>query len=246
MMRSRLNQPKFWLKVIFLLVAIILLEVAFQQLNINISIKSITQNTLLWIKMLGAIGAIAFILIYNLATVLFIPGSLLTLGGGALYGVVWGSIYVFIAATLGATFAFLIGRYFARGWFSEKIRNSITFRAIDAAVAIDGFKIVFLTRLSPIFPFNMLNYAFGVTRVALRDYILGSIGMIPATIMYVYLGSLVGDVALLGVPQTDYVNNSQALFAQWSIKIIGLIATIAVTLQVTRIANRILSNTLEP
>jgi len=246
MLRSWLSHPKFWLTAIFLLITIVAVEATFQQLNININVRSITQNTLQWIKMLGAVGAIAFIFIYNLATILFIPGSILTLGGGALYGVFWGSIYVFIAATLGATFAFLIGRYFARGWFNEKIKNSITFRAIDAAVAIDGFKIVFLTRLSPIFPFNMLNYAFGVTRVALRDYILGSIGMIPATIMYVYLGSLVGDVAMLGVSQTDYANSPQALFAQWSIKIIGLIATIAVTIQVTRIANRILKSTLEP
>ena len=82
-------------------------------------------------------GAIAFIVIYNLATILFVPASILTLGGGAIYGVVWGSIYVFVAATLGAIFAFLIGRYFARGWFSEKIRNNMTFRAIDAAVVID-------------------------------------------------------------------------------------------------------------
>jgi uncharacterized membrane protein YdjX (TVP38/TMEM64 family) len=84
--------------------------------------------------MLGAIGAIAFIAIYNIATVLFIPASLLTLGGGAIYGLVWGSIYVFVAATLGATFAFLIGRYFARNWVSEKISKNVTFRAIDESV----------------------------------------------------------------------------------------------------------------
>ncbi|MFZ4730447.1 MAG: TVP38/TMEM64 family protein [Pseudanabaena sp.] len=194
--------------------------------------------------MLGTMGAIAFIVIYNLATILFIPASILTLGGGAIYGVVWGSIYVFVAATLGAIFAFLIGRYFARGWFSEKIRNNMTFRAIDAAVAIDGFKIVLLTRLSPIFPFNMLNYVFGVTRVALKDYILGSIGMIPATIMYVYLGSLIGDVALLGIQPTNIISNPQTQIAQWTIKVVGLVATLVVTIQVSRLANKILASKL--
>ena len=188
--------------------------------------------------------AIAFIVIYNLATILFVPASILTLGGGAIYGVVWGSIYVFVAATLGAIFAFLIGRYFARGWFSEKIRNNMTFRAIDAAVVIDGFKIVLLTRLSPIFPFNMLNYVFGFTRVALKDYILGSIGMIPATIMYVYLGSLIGDVALLGIQPTNIISNPQTQIAQWTIKVVGLVATLAVTIQVSRLANKILASKL--
>jgi uncharacterized membrane protein YdjX (TVP38/TMEM64 family) len=194
--------------------------------------------------MLGTMGAIAFIVIYNLATILFVPASILTLGGGAIYGVVWGSIYVFVAATLGAIFAFLIGRYFARGWFSEKIRNNMTFRAIDAAVVIDGFKIVLLTRLSPIFPFNMLNYVFGVTRVALKDYILGSIGMIPATIMYVYLGSLIGDVALLGIQPTNIISNPQTQIAQWTIKVVGLVATLVVTIQVSRLANKILASKL--
>ena len=197
MQRSRFNTLRFWLKVIFLIASVLILIAVSQKLNISVRFSNLLQSTLLWVKMLGTMGAIAFIVIYNLATILFVPASILTLGGGAIYGVVWGSIYVFVAATLGAIFAFLIGRYFARGWFSEKIRNNMTFRAIDAAVAIDGFKIVLLTRLSPIFPFNMLNYVFGVTRVALKDYILGSIGMIPATIMYVYLGSLIGDVALL-------------------------------------------------
>jgi len=245
MERSRFNKPMFWLKGLFLLITVISLEITFQRLNLNISIRGLTESILLWIKSLGAVGVIAFIIIYNLATVLFIPGSLLTLGGGALYGLVWGSVYVFIAATFGATFAFLIGRYFARGWISEKLRHHLTFRAIDAAVAIAGFKIVLLTRLSPIFPFNMLNYAFGVTRVALRDYILGSIGMIPATIMYVYLGSLIGDVAMLEISQTAINNNPQAQMAQWGIKIIGLLATVVVTIQISRIANRILASTLE-
>jgi uncharacterized membrane protein YdjX (TVP38/TMEM64 family) len=166
------------------------------------------------------------------------------LGGGAIYGLVWGSIYVFVAATLGATFAFLIGRYFARNWVSEKISKNVTFRAIDEAVAIDGFKIVLLIRLSPIFPFNILNYVFGVTRVALKDYILGSIGMVPATIMYVYLGSLIGDIAMLEMQQSNIISNPQTQIVRWGIKIMGLIATLVVTIQVSRLANKILVSKL--
>ncbi len=161
MARSRLTKHRFWLKIILNAIAISLLVIVFHHLNIN----GLLQSTLSWIKHQGTLGIIVFIIVYNLATVLFIPGSLLTLGGGAIYGVFFGSIYVFIAATLGATFAFLIGRYFARGYVNQRIRNNMTFRAIDAAICKEGFKIVFLTRLSPVFPFNMLNYAFGVTRV---------------------------------------------------------------------------------
>lgn len=231
MARSRLTNYRFWLRIILNAIAIVLLVMAFHYLNIN----DLLQNIINWIKEQGIIGIIAFIIIYNLATILFIPGSFLTLGGGALYGVFFGSIYVFIAATLGATLAFLIGRYFARGYISRKIRNNIAFRAIDAAICKEGFKIVFLARLSPIFPFNMLNYVFGITRVALKDYILGSIGMIPSTIMYVYLGSLAMDITHLN-SQID--NSPQAQIMQWSLRLIGLIATIAVSIYIARIAKR--------
>ncbi len=116
--------------------------------------------------------AIAFIAIYNLATLLFVPGSLLTVKGGCLFGIVWGSVYVLIAATLGAIWAFLLGRYLSRDWVCQKIGKNSQFQAIDRAVMQEGWKIVLLTRLSPIFPFNLLNYAFGVTQVSLKDYIL--------------------------------------------------------------------------
>lgn len=201
------------------------------------------ETALRWVNSLGVVGIIVFILIYNLATVLFIPGSFLTLGSGAIYGVVWGSIYVFIAATLGATIAFLIGRYFARNWVSQKIQAYPKFQAIDAAVAQNGLKIVLLTRLSPIFPFNLLNYAFGITCVSLTDYVLGSLGMIPGTMMYVYLGSLAGDIALLGMPQEV---SPQAQAAQWFLKITGLLATIAITVYMTRIAQRSLNQQVTP
>jgi uncharacterized membrane protein YdjX (TVP38/TMEM64 family) len=199
------------------------------------------QTALLWVQQLGPWGVLVYILLYNLATVFFIPGSLLTLGGGAIYGLGWGTVYVFTAATLGAILAFLIGRYVAKDWVDHKIAGNPSFQAIANAVSTNGFKIVLLTRLSPIFPFNLLNYAFGVTRVSLKDYSLGSIGMLPGTVMYVYLGSLVGDIARLGT-QPDLSPQAQA--AQWAIKIIGFIATIAVSVYVTRIAQKALRQTV--
>jgi uncharacterized membrane protein YdjX (TVP38/TMEM64 family) len=199
------------------------------------------QTVLLWVQQLGPWGVLVYILLYNLATIFFIPGSLLTLGGGAIYGLGWGTVYVFTAATLGAILAFLIGRYVAKDWVDHKIAGNPSFQAIANAVSTNGFKIVLLTRLSPIFPFNLLNYAFGVTRVSLKDYSLGSIGMLPGTVMYVYLGSLVGDIARLGT-QPDLSPQAQA--AQWAIKIIGFIATIAVSVYVTRIAQKALRQTV--
>ncbi len=198
--------------------------------------QDLLRNALEWIESLGIIGGIALIVIYILATVAFLPGSILTLGAGVVFGVSLGAVYVFIGATLGAIAAFLVGRYLARGWISKKIEGNQKFAAIDRAVAKEGFKIVLLTRLSPAFPFNLLNYAFGITGVSLKDYALGSIGMIPGTVMYVYIGSLAGDLARIG---TESQPTDPAI--QWAIRIIGFIATVAVTIYVTRIARRALA-----
>jgi uncharacterized membrane protein YdjX (TVP38/TMEM64 family) len=206
----------------------------FAVLNSDFDPQLFLQNTLQWIDSLGAGGAIAFMVIYIVATVAFFPGAILTLGAGVLFGIVWGSIYVLIGATIGATLAFLVGRYLARNWVMGKIANQPNFQAIDRAVAQAGLKIVLLTRLSPVFPFNLLNYAFGVTGVSLKDYVIGSVGMIPGTIMYVYIGSLVGNLALIG---TEQPNN---LPIQWVMRIIGLVATIGVTVYITYIAKKAL------
>jgi uncharacterized membrane protein YdjX (TVP38/TMEM64 family) len=195
------------------------------------------KNALLWIDGLGTVGALAFIVLYIIATVAFLPGSILTLGAGVVFGVVWGSLYVFIGATIGATAAFLVGRYLARGWVAKKIAGNQKFRAIDEAVGREGLKIVLLTRLSPIFPFNLLNYAYGVTGVSLKDYVLASIGMIPGTIMYVYIGSLAGSIAMIG---TESQPGNPGV--QWAIRIIGFIATVAVTIYVTKVARKALEN----
>jgi uncharacterized membrane protein YdjX (TVP38/TMEM64 family) len=112
-------------------------------------LQQLIYTALAWIKTLGYLAPIAFIGIYNLATILLIPGSLLTLGGGFIFGVVWGSVYVLIAATLGATFAFLIGRYLSRNWVRQQLDKYPKFKAIEAAVSKKGVKVVLLTRLSP-------------------------------------------------------------------------------------------------
>ncbi len=170
---------------------------------------------------------------------LFIPGSLLTLGAGVLFGVVWGSIFVSIASTLGATAAFLVGRYLTRNWVSKQLEGKENFQAIDQAVAQEGWKIVGLTRLSPVFPFNLLNYAFGITQVSLKDYFFASwIGMMPGTVMYVYIGSLFGSLATLATG----IQGRSRTPAEWTLYVIGLIATIAVTIYVTRIAKKALES----
>jgi uncharacterized membrane protein YdjX (TVP38/TMEM64 family) len=209
---------------------------AFAQSSAGFNPQELLRHALQWVESLGVVGGLAFVVIYIVATVAFLPGSILTLGAGIVFGVGLGSIYVFVGATLGAIAAFLVGRYLARGWISSKIKGNQKFAAIDQAVAREGFKIVLLTRLSPVFPFNLLNYAFGVTGVSLKDYALGSIGMIPGTVMYVYIGSLAGDLARIG---TEGQPTNPAI--QWAIRIIGLIATVAVTVYVTRIARKALA-----
>jgi uncharacterized membrane protein YdjX (TVP38/TMEM64 family) len=205
-------------------------------------LQQLLQTSLIQVKSLGFLGAIAFIAIYNLATLLFVPGSILTMKGGCLFGIFWGTVYVLIAATLGATWAFLLGRYLSRDWVCRQLGKNPKFQAIDRAVGKEGWKIVLLTRLSPVFPFNLLNYAFGVTGVSLKDYILGSLGMIPGTVMYVYIGSLASDLATLDMSNRPMTTETQIV--QWLIRIMGLMATIAVTIYVTHLAKKALDQSI--
>ena len=207
------------------------------------SLQQQLVQALNWIDGLGAIAPLAFILLYVVITVAFVPASIVTLGAGVVFGVVKGSALVFVGAMLGATAAFLVGRYVARGWVASKIANSPRFQAIDDAIAQSGRKIIFLLRLSPVFPFNLLNYGLGLSQISLKDYVIGSVGMLPGTIMYVYLGSLVGNLATLGA---DSSQPPEAARIQWIIRIVGLIATVAVTLYVTRIARKALNEALPP
>jgi uncharacterized membrane protein YdjX (TVP38/TMEM64 family) len=167
--------------------------------------------------------------------VAFVPGSILTLAAGAIFGLVWGAIYVFVAATLGASLAFLVSRHLARAAIEKKIAGNARFAAIDRAVGAQGRKLVFLLRLSPIFPFNLLNYALGLTKVSFTDYAVASVGMIPGTILYVYYGKLAGDVAALAGGAA--VQKGAGYYA---VLVLGLLATVVVTTLVTRTAQKAL------
>ena len=189
-----------------------------------------------WIRGAGWVGTLGFALVYVVATVIFLPGSVLTLGAGFAYGVGLGTLVVTVGANLGAFLAFLLGRTVARDWVAARIAANPRFAAVDRAVGREGLKIVLLTRLSPVFPFSLLNYAFGLTRVSARDYVLGSlVGMLPGTIMYVYLGSLITSVSELAAGRSSGGGAQQAFY------FVGLAATVAGTLYVTRVARRALA-----
>lgn len=234
--KQRFFHPK--IKLVLMAFLVFILIIASRQLDL----QKAFGEAIIWVENLGTLGPIAFILIYNLATLLFVPGSLLTLKGGCLFGLLWGSIYVIIASTLGATFAFLIGRYLSRNWVRKQITKNPQFQAIDKAIAKEGFKIVLLTRLSPIFPFNLLNYMLGVTQVSLKDYILGSIGMIPGTVLYVYIGSLATDLTMLN--PSNLPSTPETQIARWVAQGIGLVAFVTVTVYITKIARKALNESV--
>lgn len=193
------------------------------------------QQALHWISVSGWVGVILFVLLYIVACVLFLPGSVLTLGAGTIFGLGKGIVISSVSATLGATAAFLVGRYLARDWVARRLERFPRFQAIDEAVAAEGWKIVGLTRLSPIFPFSLLNYAYGLTRISLRDYFFASwIGMLPATVLYVYLGSLVRDLA-------EGATRKERSPVEWVFSGIGLAATVVVSWWITRIARKALA-----
>jgi uncharacterized membrane protein YdjX (TVP38/TMEM64 family) len=189
----------------------------------------------LWVNGLGVWGPVVFILGYVVASVAFVPGSLLTLAAGAIWGIFPGVPYVFLAAVLGASAAFLVARYVARAAIERRLAGNRRFAAIDREVGVQGRKLVFLLRLSPVFPFNLLNYALGLTSVRFVDYAVASVGMLPGTFLYVYYGKLVGDLAALaGGAAVEKGTGYYIMLA------VGLVATIVVTTLVTRTAQRAL------
>jgi len=182
-----------------------------------------------YVATLGPIGWILYALAYALCCVLFIPASVLTLGAGAIFGVVKGSIIVILGATLGATLSFILARTVMRRKIEAMTASNETFRALDQALTREGWKIVVLVRLSIVFPFTYINYAFGLTGIALGPYVLATlIGIIPATVAFVYLGDAAGTAATATHAQTTAL----------VIKIIGGVIALAVSIFVARIAAR--------
>ena len=139
---------------------------------------------------MGPSGMAIFAGVYVLATVLFMPSSLLTVGAGFAFGIAWGTLVVSIGSTTGAALAFLIARYVARDRIVEMAEKNEKFKAIDQAIGRQGWKMVGLLRLSPAIPFNLSNYIYGLTAVRFWPYVLASwLGMLPVTLLYVYFGA---------------------------------------------------------
>lgn len=181
-----------------------------------------------WVRSLGPWGPLAFIAMYVATVVVLMPAAILTLGGGFVYGMLHGSLYVLIGATIAANLCFILGRYFARDWVARKVEANPKFKAMDDAVAREGWKIVALVRLAPVFPFAITSYAFGLTRIPLRSYFLANFTMIPGTLMYVYFGTLLSDLTYR-VERPPWV--------KW---VVGAV-TVAVVIYITRFAKRVLA-----
>ncbi len=181
------------------------------------------------------LGALAFIPLYALWVTLLLPGVWASMLAGALYGTWWGSVLVFVGACLGAEAAFLLGRTWLRGWARRRLAAVPKLLAVEQAVSREGLKLVLLTRLSPAFPFSLLNLAYGLSEVSQRDYTIGLIGILPGTLLFCGLGALAGDVARFGA-----VLSGEADAGTWALRIVGLLATLASVWLAGRAARRAL------
>lgn len=188
-----------------------------------------------WVQGAGWPGIAAFALLYVLVTVLGLPALPLTLGAGVVYGPLGGTLLVSPASVLGASLAFLLGRTLLRGWVRTRTEGNAKFQALDQAIGREGWRLVALLRLSPVFPFSLLNYGLGATGIGFGSYVLASwLAMLPGTFLYVSAGAAAGAAAGLsakpGVPA-------------WMLYL-GLAATVLVTLRITLIARRALAKAL--
>ncbi len=215
---------------IFALVLVGLLAAA-----LLLPVKDWLQAAISWIQVNPGISWLIFILLYVAATVLLFPAVLLTLAAGALFGVVKGSILVSIASIIGAALAFIVGKTVAREQAQRFVKKMPKFMALNKAIEKKGFVVVLLTRLSPVFPFVLQNYAYSLTSINFRNYFIASwIGMLPGTVMYVYFGSIAKNLAAI------FSGDFEAGSAGKLLLFVGLIATVAVTILVTRVASKVL------
>jgi uncharacterized membrane protein YdjX (TVP38/TMEM64 family) len=222
---ARRSRFELWVKGISLCVILLSLFVLMRALPLERWLAEFQAA----LKRLGYWGPLIYGLLYAVAVVLLIPGSLLTLAGGAVFGLVKGTLVVSLAATTGAALAFLIARHFAREKVQKRIRQSPRLQAVDHAIGREGWKIVALLRLSPAVPFTLQNYLYGVTAIRFWPCILTSwVAMLPGTFLYVYLGSL-GSQALAGDKTT---------IGEWTLRGAGLLATVLVTVYIARIAKQ--------
>jgi uncharacterized membrane protein YdjX (TVP38/TMEM64 family) len=214
-------------------IVVALVVITLSVLSAVLPVKDWIRSFIGWVQQLGPAGVVVFIIAYALATVLFLPGWIFTVSAGLIYGVVKGTLIALTGAVIGASLSFLVARYLLRKNIEEITKRNPRFRAIDEAIGKNGWKIVGLLRLSPLIPFNLSNYFYGITSISFGAYVLVSaIGMIPGTLMYAYLGAI-GQAGVSG---------GTAAHSNWQYVLlaIGLIATIAVTILVSRIAKNAL------
>lgn len=210
-------------RIVAAVVAVAALFAAMRLLPVDEWLRALQQR----VDGMGAAGALLYGAIYVVGVLLFVPGSVLTIGAGLLFGLLWGSVVVSIAATLASALAFLIARHVMRGQMERLSKSNKRFAAIDAAIREKGWKVVALLRLSPLVPYSLSNYLYGLTSVSFWPYVLASwAGMLPGTVLYVYLGAA-GKAA-----------TGDKSFGEWALLGAGLVATAAVTIMLTRTARR--------
>ncbi len=215
------------------LIVAILVVITLSILTVVLPVKEWIREFIDWVQQLGPAGVVIFIIAYALATVLFLPGWIFTVSAGLIYGIVAGTAIALTGAVIGASLAFLVARYLLRQNIEELTKKNPRFRAIDDAIGKNGWKIIGLLRLSPLIPFNLSNYFYGITAIPFWQYVLVSaVGMLPGTLLYAYLGA----IGRAGVSGSAASHNKW----QYVLLAIGLIATVAVTILVSRIAKNAL------
>jgi len=198
------------------------------------------RNFNAWVAQMDVAGIFIFIAVYAVSTVLLAPGSILTIGAGFAFGLWKGFLAVSAGATLGAALAFLVARFIARAKVEAIAQRNEKFRQIDNAIGKQGAKLIFLLRLSPVIPFNLSNYFYGLTAVKFWAYVLASwIGMMPGTLLYVYIGTA-GKAAVTAAAGGEAVKHG---WQYWTFLSLGLAATVIVTIWVTKIARDALTKT---
>jgi uncharacterized membrane protein YdjX (TVP38/TMEM64 family) len=228
------NQKKSSLVRLLALIAILIaLFLAMRFLPVHQWLKNFND----WVGHIGAAGIFIFIGVYVIATILLAPGSILTIGAGFTFGLWKGFLAVSVGATLGAAFAFLVARFVAREKIETLAQQNEKFRHLDNAIGREGAKLIFLLRLSPVIPFNLSNYFYGLTAVKFWSYLLASwIGMMPGNLLYVYIGTA-GKAAISAVAGGEAIKRG---WQYWTFLSIGLAATLVVTVWVTKIARNTL------
>jgi uncharacterized membrane protein YdjX (TVP38/TMEM64 family) len=229
--------PKSTLGQLVVLIAIIIaLFLAMKLLPVQQWLRSFND----WVGQMGAAGIFIFIGLYAVATVLIAPGAILTIGAGFAFGLWKGFVAVSAGATFGAALAFLVARFLARDKVEAIAKRNERFRNIDNAIAREGAKLIFLLRLSPVIPFNLSNYFYGLTGVKFWPYVLASwVGTMPGTFLYVYIGTA-GKAAFAAAAGGEAIKHD---WQYWTFFGVGLAATVAVTVWVTKIARDALRKT---